>query len=271
MTMSMMNRSLVTLLTAACFCVVWPRTSAAGPITLLVSNCAGPGTIITGSGSLMLDVPCALADTGGAGFGDAAAKGDLTHGLQLGARASGTSSTTAPLSFDGEVRIADTITLAGGTVGTSGFLQLVFAVDGSCNAVHCSEVSFTSGFEEGVFLSANSVGPQGFGPYPVGTATLNVPFTFGVPSSLNLLLLTDVSFNTLGGATGSAGLSGSEDFFNTATLTSFAVLDGNMQPVAGGSVVSADGLFQAQAVPEPASLVLLGTGIAMAVSRRKRV
>lgn len=252
-----------------------PGTAAASPISLSAtfagSFCSGS---TSGSGSLSLDVPCSSTDTGGLYAGEALAQASYVGSLRLGAEATATVLTsTFEWGTTSEAEINDTVTLLGEPVGTRGFLQLTFTVDGSISCGTPGDVvntfgagctaNFGANLESDAFLKVNGLGgnvvssPDAF--------ALDVPLTFGVasPIQLSLTASTGIACGAEFGCSATpAGRVNTADFYDTATLTGTEVLNVNQQVVPGGSVLSADGLpLEATPVPEPASIVTLATGV----------
>ena len=124
---------------------------------------------------------------------------------------------------------------------------------------------------------------------PSGPLVASVPFTWGQPFYLGLVMGvgagTPVScaFCVSHGDSNAtpatvAGGSATADFFNTLTLIGLIPRDDGAPTIpvlsaqfsaASGAVYSTNGIVS-QPVPEPGSLLLLGTGLALAFKRRRR-
>jgi hypothetical protein len=185
--------------------------------------------------------------------------------------------------------INDQVAILGAGTVTNGFLQLTFGLEGTLSEL--SDPLTTDGFnptsicsgngdcffaQENGFILANSTSVSFGSPYAfnAGVAqgtrqfTLNVPLVFGSPQPLL------VRFNSFAGATvkGSEGYQISSDFYDTLALTNASILDQNMQPVPGASLSSQGSYLypnaQPAAVPEPMTLVLIGSGVAELLRRR---
>lgn len=245
--------------------VAVPTASFAGPFSVL-SFCGGlSNNILNAVGSVSVDQQCSVA----AGTGDARAQIDITSGLSFGAGSTVTSISTAPIDAGAAARVADTVTILGGAIGTSGFLQLTFAIDGSCSSFlsSCSFTSFLSGINALGELAGNAASVSLNGNQ---AATLNIPLTFGTAAPVTVSLIVDSGLNQFG-ASQTTFRTLTEDFYGTATLTGVAVLDGQKTVLSGGSVADTDSLFNStQPVPEPATCLTIATGLAFLAGRRRR-
>lgn len=109
-----------------------------------------------------------------------------------------------------------------------------------------------------------------FGLQSKGNATLTgaIPFTFGVAFQFRMYLEVDTELQA-----GSSSVFRYTDFYNTAELAPFVVLDSSGVRLSGVSALSDTGYsYRIQApstIPEPASPLLIGIGLAcFAVVRR---
>lgn len=184
----------------------------------------------------------------------------------------------------------DLLTLsAPGLNGQAGTLDVSFLLDGTLQ---------TSGGGGAAVFTAVTWGGNSADPFDVppgdlavfdGGTVPSVPvvvpvnFVWGQPFSLSMILGvtagTPVSClacnngdTNIAPATGSG--SGSADFFNTMTLSGLLPIDANGNPVLNAQFSSTSGTTYSingvVATPEPASVVLLGTGLAAWVGLRRR-
>jgi hypothetical protein len=109
------------------------------------------------------------------------------------------------------------------------------------------------------------------------TRSISIPFVYGVPLNvdwrLNAVISNGCTFgnNCNNPVTGS----GTVNFFNTLQLLPLVLLDGTGTQVSSASVISDSGFnytvaSTASEVPEPASLVLLASGLISVGARRWR-
>jgi hypothetical protein len=187
-----------------------------------------------------------------------------------------------------EIQIQDTLTVTGGIGG--GTLVWNWALDG---ALAASDQFFSTVYLyfNGGPITADAFNACGdhvqFGAQfctlaanasVAQTLQVSLPFVFGAPLNVDWRL-----FAATGSGCGfgnncniSTSGSGTVDFFNTLQLAPLLVLDANGAQVGGASALSTSGFSYAVAptpaantVPEPASLLLLGTGLSAAVARRR--
>lgn len=159
---------------------------------------------------------------------------------------------------------SDMVTLEGGDNGTTGFLELSFALSGS---------SFGSGGEfEQAFAFMRFFGTGS--PITVGTTgpttvKVEVPLTFGVETELRMFL-SAFAESHIGPSSGTT-FTANVDFLSTATLLGVQVLDANKNVLPDGQVTSASNLtYPALSVPEPGTLALLAAGLGAFIVRRRR-
>jgi PEP-CTERM motif len=222
--------------------------------------------------------------------GSASATASFNGGLVLGAFStvdvSATNLTLVAFDYRGQslafAQFSDMVTLSGGTPGTTGYLRIVFGLDGSFVAladdVGGAGASLTidqtdsTGVVQvvGVQHSDFLFGGSGVGGFPVplpATLTLDFQYLFGVPGTFGLSLAaqSDVAMENTG--SGSATV----DFGSTVSMLSLEILDAEKSPIAGGSVFSQDGFTYnpAASVPEPASWLLLASGVVAVIAGRR--
>ena len=185
--------------------------------------------------------------------------------------------------FAGSITVNDSVVVTGGT--GSGLLDFTFQVDGTMSAsgFFASTFSVIAPATPSYLLaqwtacgatasSIVSTCVSNTSGTVSGTASVSIPFTYGVAVPLTWIFSAAVG-------TGLAGpfqtASGVADFYNTASLLPIIVRDSSGNQTYGGSVVSESGFnYQVAsapaAVPEPASAVLLALGFAGAAVYRLR-
>ena len=180
-------------------------------------------------------------------------------------------------SFDGSMGILYVDYTLDGTIATSGagtsVVQVAIDVTNSVTSVEqMTNTAYTSS-ASGTFRA-----PTAF------------TFTFGRPFELQFCLgaatgtgiIPDLSSSghvepaqcSPGGGSGLTGTgSGTASFFNTLTLSGMTVTDSAGNPVSGVQFTSASGTQYGPdgVVPEPGSLLLLGSGLTVAVVLRRRI
>jgi PEP-CTERM motif len=154
----------------------------------------------------------------------------------------------------------DLLTLsAPGLNGQAGTLDVSFLLDGTLQ---------TSGGGGAAVFTAVTWGGNSADPFDVPPGDLAV-FDGGTVPSGPACNNGDIN---IAPATGSG--SGSADFFNTMTLSGLLPIDANGNPVLNAQFSSTSGTTYSingvVATPEPASVVLLGTGLAAWVGLRRR-
>jgi hypothetical protein len=199
--------------------------------------------------------------------------------------------------------VTDQLTLTahdmnGNDLTGSGTLDISFLLDGELQggpdggggalftgvAVGPTSELFGPDIQAHLFQYATS-GPHA-GPLPSGPIVAPVTFVWGEPFYLTMILAVGAGtpitslLDCYGGdacltPVSGAG-SGTADFYHTMSLTGLQPKDAlgnpvlNTRFVSGSTAVySIDGIV-AQPVPEPGSLLLLGTGLAVAFKRRRR-
>jgi hypothetical protein len=291
----------VVLLLSTCLLIATPRTVVAGPILFT--------GVVVNDGSCTPYVDCELGegddpgDIGTAGTGFVELSGTFGGASLSGAAdaAAGLLRTMASASYDladagyriafAAAIVADTLTITapGVASGTSGLLDLSVTLDGTVTK------SGTADAGTGVIVAWGGTEPledqelQGFSASTSTSEvfTVEVPFTFGDPFLVTLFMFSTAG--TIGVCDDitpcpetegtnpylASGLGASSaDFFNTLVLS-------GLVPTVGGIPV-ADPLFTAesgvqytvngvapQVVPEPGTLVLLGSGMTFLLRRRR--
>lgn len=247
---------------------LYPQVSEASSISIVSAGCSNPG------GSNLTGAPLSVSDscTNGAVTSSLQGFASLTTlRLYVDTNGPGGSPTLVGTTVGAVATISDFITMTGGT--GDGVASFAWAIDGTLSAT-------TNGFSLAVFnagatsttwleCGSNHSGYCGSFPTVTGspvdqTITVSFPFTYGVPFLATFSLQVGTN-------------SGTVDFFNTAALQPLFVTTPAGVQVTGVSATSDSGLQYAiaappesAAVPEPGSMVLLGTGLAVLMLRLRR-
>ena len=168
----------------------------------------------------------------------------------------------------GGVTVGDLVTVSGGTVGSTGTMEFSWLIDGQLSVNGAPYYSSAQldylGLPEAEWRAcgASVSACGGFDSTTNEAVTVSIPFTFGTPLT--------IAFTLRGGTSG-----GSVDSY-TARLQPLFVFDETGLQLAA-SVVSDDGSRYAVApvsaspVPEPATLILVASGGAALIARRRRI
>jgi len=173
----------------------------------------------------------------------------------LGAYVDGTNLNASPGGAYVAARMLDELTVTGG-VGP-GVLRVTFNLDGTITTTGPGALGGADflGQIDSVFSVIQCLATCS------ESDTIDVPFTYGVPFFVDLRLNL-----VLTGGTGTV------DFFSSADLAPFQILDTSLQPTSGGFVTSSTFNYPVAgpaAIPEPRTFVLVAIALAGAACRRK--
>ena len=183
----------------------------------------------------------------------------------------------ASASASADASFRDEWTISGRPAGSTGTLQLNFALSGSYD-FHAVDTGIGSGLSLTVFSPyASAFDPVVYQSGATGTigriAQLAVQFTFGTPFAFLVDLNASATLNNLAGG-GYDGQAAFLDLSHTALLEAIVVKDaeGNVVPFGLTTTSGAERFGSLAPVPLPAGLPLLGAALAAlgAVARRPR-
>jgi hypothetical protein len=200
----------------------------------------------------------------------------------------GTPGAPSLVTADSAAVYTDMLTITGGTIGTSGVLELTYALDGvfsstgtgiNGSSLNLFTLATNFQFDNGGIESGSSVAPGlGDGTYN-DTATFYYPFTYGTALPIEAYLDAGAIFNAgFFGGNDSTPYTATVNYYNTAALTSALVFGGTpSDPGAENNLAaigSASGLNYGpngnSAVPEPSSWFFLASAMGvMALAKRR--
>lgn len=291
-----MKRCLMTAaVTLVVWCAAWPQSAGAATIALnLESNNAGlcsplgPFSSVNGGHQAVIRTSSNNVAAGISAGGSCltvygtvvavSAQGSFGSSLSLGASTSISVPATPGDKFSDAfagARFSDVVTLTGGATGTPGALQLSFLMDGTtglCDRLGCGGALLAASLQSlsnpSIRGGAATPGVPFAGAAPSGVVVLTIPFLFGVQATLDVDLQTMAFLGDNGPYHDVAS-----DYLHTAALTSVAVLDQSGRAIVDGGVTSASGLSYGAvaSVPEPSTVLLTATGVALLWRGRRRM
>lgn len=187
----------------------------------------------------------------------------------------------------GNAQVIDrlTITANGIAPGTAGLLDTSFTLDGTITKSGTGDAATIFAVQWGGNAPFDQADGQGFVKSSSTAETFSVnaiPFVFGQPFYFSLFMASGAGTIRacpacdegieIFQATGAGG--GSADFFNTLLLSGLTPTDLQGNPIANPLFASDSGaqytVNGVTAVPEPGTLILLGSGVAMLLRRRSK-
>jgi hypothetical protein len=176
--------------------------------------------------------------------------------------------------------MSDSITITSASVadGTTGFLQYVFAIDGTLSVTNTTNTFVTASAQITITHNFGALGgwqtdwaQRAAGNQTIDEATVFsplIPFVYGTPFDLHFRVT--IGSGVVNGP--SQDFTAGAEFLNTLTVEELNVFDANQDAVASASIMGDGGTaFPGSSVPEPGAILLLAlAGLGLRRARKQR-